>query len=107
MTPYRPIKTRRKPKDSVLNALEDFDPVLARVYAARGIAAPADLDHSLSKLAPVSSLNGIADAVELLRGEGCKLLEFNLERPGLERALLERFERARDEHADRRGAARR
>jgi single-stranded-DNA-specific exonuclease len=50
----------------VLDALHDFDPVLARVYAARGISSPEELDHSLNKLAPISSLNGVADAVDLL-----------------------------------------
>jgi len=64
MTPYRPLKTRRVPKQ--LEALAELDPVLARVYAARGISATADLDHSLNKLALVSSLNGVAEAVELL-----------------------------------------
>ncbi|MEE8538927.1 MAG: single-stranded-DNA-specific exonuclease RecJ, partial [Woeseiaceae bacterium] len=50
----------------MLDALHDFDPVLARVYAARGISSPEELDHSLNKLAPISSLNGVADAVDLL-----------------------------------------
>ena len=50
----------------MLDALHDFDPVLARVYAARGISTPEELDHSLNKLAPISSLNGVADAVDLL-----------------------------------------
>ena len=54
------------PKKPVLDALADLDPVLARVYLARGIEDPADLDQSLSKLAPVSSLNGVTDAVKLL-----------------------------------------
>ena len=66
MFPYRTLKKRRLPKKPVLDALVDFDPVLARVYAARGIENPADLNHSLSKLAPVSSLNGVTDAVDLL-----------------------------------------
>jgi len=50
----------------VLDALHDFDPVLARVYAARGISTAEELDHSLNRLAPISSLNGVADAVDLL-----------------------------------------
>lgn len=66
MTPYRPLQTRRVPEPAVLDALRDFDPVLARVYAARGISTPEELDHSLNKLAPISSLNGVADAVDLL-----------------------------------------
>ncbi len=64
MFPYRPLKTRRVPKQ--LDALADIDPVLARVYASRGIEGPADLNHSLSQLAPVSALNGVSEAVELL-----------------------------------------
>jgi len=59
MIPYRPLQTRRVPEQSVLDALHDFDPVLARVYAARGISAPEELDHSLNKLAPISALNGV------------------------------------------------
>ena len=66
MTPYRPLQTRRVPEPAVLDALHDFDPVLARVYAARGISTPEELDHSLNKLAPISSLSGVADAVDLL-----------------------------------------
>ncbi|MFQ6003893.1 MAG: single-stranded-DNA-specific exonuclease RecJ [Woeseia sp.] len=66
MNPYRPLKTRRLPERSVLDAFDDVDPVLARVYAARGIAGPEELDHSLGKLAPVSSLSGVSGAVELL-----------------------------------------
>jgi single-stranded-DNA-specific exonuclease len=66
MSPYRPLKTRRIPARAVLDALGELDPVLARVYAARGIAVPGELDHSLKKLAPVSSLNGVAEAVDLL-----------------------------------------
>jgi single-stranded-DNA-specific exonuclease len=42
------------------------DPILARIYAARGIESPKELDHSLANLAPVSSLPGIREAVELL-----------------------------------------
>ena len=54
------------PQKPALDALVDLDPVLARVYAARGIGDPADLNQSLSNLAPVSSLNGVTDAVNLL-----------------------------------------
>ncbi len=66
MTPYRPLKTRRVPEKSVLDALDCFDPVLARVFAARGVSSMDELDHSLNKLAPIRSLNGVADAVNLL-----------------------------------------
>jgi single-stranded-DNA-specific exonuclease len=50
----------------VLDALGDFDPVLARAYAARGIATPDELDHSLKNLAPISALSNVGPAVELL-----------------------------------------
>jgi single-stranded-DNA-specific exonuclease len=41
-------------------------PVLGRVYAARGVRSAAELDHSLERLLPVGTLEGIAAAVELL-----------------------------------------
>jgi len=41
-------------------------PVLERVYAARGVCSQADLDHSLLRLLPVGTLEGIPAAVELL-----------------------------------------
>ena len=41
-------------------------PVLARVYAARGVRSAADLDTSLERLLPVGTLEGIPGAVELL-----------------------------------------
>ncbi len=48
------------------NALAGLHPVLARVYAARGVTSPADLDQSLERLLPVGTLEGIPAAVELL-----------------------------------------
>lgn len=41
-------------------------PVLGRVYAARGVQSAAELDHSLERLLPVGTLEGIPAAVELL-----------------------------------------
>lgn len=41
-------------------------PVLGRVYAARGLRTAAELDHSLERLLPVGTLEGIPAAVELL-----------------------------------------
>jgi single-stranded-DNA-specific exonuclease len=40
--------------------------VLERVYAARGVCSPSDLDQSLLRLLPVGTLEGIPAAVELL-----------------------------------------
>ena len=41
-------------------------PVLERVYAARGVRSPVELDTSLERLLPVGTLEGIPAAVELL-----------------------------------------
>lgn len=41
-------------------------PLLRRLYAARGVTSPADLDLGLNQLIPVSRLGGVAQAVELL-----------------------------------------
>ncbi len=46
--------------------LSDINPVLRRIYAARGIRSPADLDLSLERLHPVGTLEGIQHAAELL-----------------------------------------
>ena len=51
----------------------DVHPVLRRVYAARGLHSSADLDLSLDRLLPVSSLEGVDAAADLLsahRGAG-------------------------------------
>jgi len=41
-------------------------PVLERVYVARGVRSQAELDHSLVRLLPVGTLEGIPAAVELV-----------------------------------------
>jgi single-stranded-DNA-specific exonuclease len=41
-------------------------PVLGRVYAARGVYSAAELDHSLTRLLPVGTLEGALAAAELL-----------------------------------------
>jgi single-stranded-DNA-specific exonuclease len=41
-------------------------PVLARVYAARGVGADEDLNLDLDQLLPVSSLEGVQEAAQLL-----------------------------------------
>jgi single-stranded-DNA-specific exonuclease len=57
---------RRRPAPAPLPFAEDLHPVLRRVYAARGIACPEDLDLSLEKLEPVGTLDGVDAAVRLL-----------------------------------------
>lgn len=65
--PYaRPVHRRTVPDTwSVLGSAVP-DPILARIYASRGIESAQDLDHSLANLAPVGSLPGIHEAVDLL-----------------------------------------
>lgn len=46
--------------------LRGLHPVLARVYAARGVRCLSEVDHSLSGLCPFGTLSGIDAAVELL-----------------------------------------
>jgi len=54
------------PQVGASSGLSDLDPLLANLYALRGITATAQLDYSLASLAPVSSLAGVDAAVELL-----------------------------------------
>ncbi len=63
MQSQRPIVTRQV---SQLHQLEGVDPLLARLYAARGVTDAAQLDYGLASLAPVGSLDNIGDAVDLL-----------------------------------------
>jgi single-stranded-DNA-specific exonuclease len=62
---------RRRPAG--IDFAADLHPVLKRVYAARGIACAQDLDLSLERLLPVSTLEGVERAAQLLaahRGAG-------------------------------------
>lgn len=62
----RPVRARAATDPRDLAALSALDPVLARVYAARGVTATGDLDYRLAGLAPVSLLENVDAAVELL-----------------------------------------
>ncbi|HET6629355.1 MAG TPA: single-stranded-DNA-specific exonuclease RecJ [Woeseiaceae bacterium] len=62
----RPVRRRAAPDASTGAALAGVDPVLAALYAARGITDAAQLDYSLQQLAPVGTLSGLREAVELL-----------------------------------------
>ena len=57
---------RRRPRADSLEPLRDLHPVLRRVYCARGIHAAQDLDLSLERLLPISTLEGVERAAELL-----------------------------------------
>ncbi len=64
MTERRIVRRPSTQADSALPA--SLHPVLRRVYAARGVRGPADIDLGLERLLPVSSLGGVPAAVELL-----------------------------------------
>lgn len=71
MAPLRVV--RREPATDCAGFAHDMHPVLQRIYAARGIRSPAELDASLDKLHPIGTLEGIPAAVDLLlehRGNG-------------------------------------
>ena len=65
-TRLRPIVVRPMPSGNVLKDTGNIDPVLCRIYAARGIRDDSDLDYALRGMLPVSSMSGIDQAVELL-----------------------------------------
>ena len=62
----RPTRARVVPTDADCSGLSGLDPVLRRLYAARGISDPNELNYALQYLLPVSSLSGIDEAVALL-----------------------------------------
>jgi single-stranded-DNA-specific exonuclease len=63
----RPTRIVRRPLANSPDALPaELHPVLRRVYAARSVASPADLDHSLGGLPPPERLRGTAEAAERL-----------------------------------------
>lgn len=62
----RPVIPRRGPAADVLSGLHGIDPLLARLYASRGVKAATQLDYGLASMAPVSSLEHLDAAVALL-----------------------------------------
>lgn len=62
-----PIVIRRRPPGSIDALPPSLHPVLRRVYAARGIGHAEELALELRQLLPVSTLDGIGPATELLR----------------------------------------
>lgn len=66
MKSHRPVTSRRAPGSSQASELDSLDPLLARLFAARGVTSPEQLDYGLAGLAPVGSLEGVDAAVELL-----------------------------------------
>lgn len=62
----RPVVPRSDPPAEALARLTGLDPVLARLYAFRGVTDPVEVEYGLDKLAPVSSLDNVDAAVDLL-----------------------------------------
>lgn len=58
---------RPRPQAAVPAGLASLHPVLARVYAARGVADATALDRSLKQLQPAQSLRGLDTALDLLQ----------------------------------------
>ncbi len=58
--------SRRQPVAIPEDFPADLPPLLARVYASRGITSSDELNHSLEKLLPFNQLKGIDEAVSLL-----------------------------------------
>jgi single-stranded-DNA-specific exonuclease len=66
MNANRPVVSRPAPDPKVLAALAELDPISARLFAARGVSDAGELDYALSRLAPVSLLENVDAAVDLL-----------------------------------------
>ena len=60
------VEIRRRHQAAGLEGPGDLHPVLRRVYGARGVLSAQDLDLSLERLLPVSTLDGVERAAELL-----------------------------------------
>ena len=66
MKSARPIVCRSLPSQSVIAQFGDIDPLHARLYAMRGLTAVEELDYTLARLAPLSALENIDDAAQLV-----------------------------------------
>jgi single-stranded-DNA-specific exonuclease len=64
----RPVRSRASSSLPIAEQLRGVDPVIARLYATRGIGSEVELDYSLARLLPVGSLPGVGAAVDLLLG---------------------------------------
>jgi single-stranded-DNA-specific exonuclease len=61
------VRTIRRRECTLSETLPaDLHPLLKRVYAARGVSAPSELQLGLDQLIPVRQLGGVSSAVELL-----------------------------------------
>jgi single-stranded-DNA-specific exonuclease len=58
---------QRQPTTAAVDFPADMPGILRRIYAARAITSPQELDYSLKNLLPPESLGGLAAAAELLQ----------------------------------------
>ncbi|MGI9220180.1 MAG: single-stranded-DNA-specific exonuclease RecJ [Woeseiaceae bacterium] len=66
MNGNRPIILREPQSATATTDLGALDPLHTRLFLARGVSSPGELDYSLARLEPVSSLENVAEAVDLL-----------------------------------------
>ena len=59
---------RRTASDDAIERLRTHTPLLARLFAARGISAPEQLEHELVRLLPFEAMKGIDAAAARLAG---------------------------------------
>lgn len=66
MKQARPVIRRTPPSRETIDGFGGMDPLLARIYAMRGLQTAGELDYGLARLAPLSALAQIDDAAELV-----------------------------------------
>ncbi len=62
----RPLRKRTVADSTGSDGLRQVDPILRRLYAARGVTGSEQLDYTLQRLVPIRTMSGIDAAVELL-----------------------------------------
>ena len=62
----RPLRKRTAADNAGSDSMLQVDPILRRLYTARGITATEQLDYALPRLAPVRTMTGIDAAVDLV-----------------------------------------
>ena len=60
------MRIEQRPLPAILPDLGDIPPLLARIYAARGVQSAAELEKGLVRLLPAHLLKGMDQAVQLL-----------------------------------------
>jgi single-stranded-DNA-specific exonuclease len=66
MKAVRPVVIRPMPQQSVIEGLGNIDPLHARLFAMRGLTTADELNYGLANLAPISALENIDAAANLV-----------------------------------------